>query len=421
MPADSMISPKRLYLDNAATSFPKPACVHEAMLRYATEIGASPGRGAYAESREGANLLWRCRDALSRFFNHGGPSHTAPEHVIFTLNTSDALNLAIKGVIRRALREDPSRRVHAVTTDMDHNSVLRPFNALAQTEPRFSWTAVAADPLTGLVDPDDLRAALTPETELVATVHASNVTGTVQPLAAFGAICRAAGVTLLVDAAQSAGHTEVDCDAMGIDLLAVPGHKGLLGPLGTGALLIRPGLEHSIDPLREGGTGSVSESAFHPETMPDRFEPGSHNTPGIVGLGAALDWLINAEHQFGAGIDAIFAHERRLTEVFIDAWHAVDAPGLRLLGPQTTADRLGVFSVVHDVLGPHELAMILESEHGVLTRSGIHCAPHAHNTLGTTDRGGATRLSVGAFVTEDDVRTAVDALGSICRAMAQVS
>ncbi len=395
---------RRLYLDNAATSFPKPACVHEAMLDYATRVGASPGRGAYAESRQGDRILQRCRERLCRLIGA-----RCPDHIVFTLNATDSLNLAIHGVVGHALRVDPGRRVHLIATAMEHNSVLRPFNALAGGSVEVSF--VQADPDTGLVDPDRVASEIRDETVLVAVVHASNVTGTIQPVAEISPACRDAGVPLLVDAAQSAGHLPIDVEQLGIDLLALPGHKGLLGPLGTGVLYIRPGLEDSVDALRQGGTGTVSESDVHPTSLPEKYEPGSHNMPGIAGLDAALGHLLQT------GIESIRAHELELIQTMLEGLESLESLGLRLIGTHDPDLRVGVFSVVHQTIPPEVLAERLEREFGVLTRAGVHCAPRAHAAMGTlqADRPrGATRLSLGPFVTRDDVHYVLDALGRLC-------
>jgi cysteine desulfurase / selenocysteine lyase len=389
---------RRIYLDNAATSFPKPPGVYEAMLRYGQQIGGTAGRGTYFEAAEGARLIRQCRRRLCTLINGEDP-----EHVIFTLNTTDALNLAIKGIA--AARQRRGRSAHLITTVMDHNSVLRPFNRLAGEG--CEWTCVDADPATGLVDPDDIRRAIHPHTALVAIVHASNVTGIIQPIAEIGAICREREIPFLVDAAQSLGHIPVDVRAMNIDLLAMPGHKGLLGPLGTGALYIRPGLESRLLPLREGGTGSRSEIETQPDTLPDKYEPGSQNAVGIVGLSEALAWIF----QRGG---AHFDHERSLIRLMLDQLLPLEDRGLRLLGPRHAPARVGVFSLIHDSLSAHELAILLE-QRGILGRAGLHCAPRAHALLGTRD-GGAFRLSVGPFLTADDIREARDALAEVCRA-----
>ncbi|MEO0513950.1 MAG: aminotransferase class V-fold PLP-dependent enzyme [Planctomycetota bacterium] len=397
---------RRIYLDNAATSFPKPPCVLEAMNRYATENGASPGRGAYAEAREATDLFSQCRSRINTLLN--GQS---PDHVVFTLNTTDALNLAIHGLIHPA-----AKRRHVITCHLDHNSVLRPFNELVSRGVA-TQTRVECDPQTGRVDPQDIRKAIQPDTGLVAIVHGSNVTGTLQPIFEIGQICRESAVPFLVDAAQTVGHVPLDVQKNNIDLLAAPGHKSLLGPLGTGFLYIRPGIENMMRTVREGGTGSVSELDVQPTFMPDRFEPGSHNAPGIVGLNAALGWVLDQT------VEKLWAHDRKLTETMIDGLHdTASMPGFAYVGPQGIKYRCGVFSFRIDHPGnepgrfddPTALADALENEYGILSRAGIHCAPLAHQTVGTAARGGTTRLSFGPFVTTQDVKYACDALAQLC-------
>jgi cysteine desulfurase family protein len=398
------VKPKRRYFDYAATSFPKPPAVIEAMSRYATQLGASPGRGAYAEVVATARLVEQCRDRIRRLVN-GASS----DHIVFTLNATDALNLAIKGIAQHYNRR--GERVHLVTTWLDHNSILRPYNALRLDGVEI--THVPVDPATGIVDPDDVRKAIRDDTRLVATIHGSNVTGTIQDIAAIGAICRAADVPLLVDAAQTLGHLPIDMQAMHIDLLAFPGHKGLLGPLGTGGLAFRPGVEQIVDTIREGGTGSISEQDVQPDFMPDKYECGSHNAIGIIGLSEGVKWILEQ------GVDNLWQHELQLIGHMLDGLR--ELPGLRLLGPPTTKNRCGVFSILIDGLDPTELATILEDHYGVLTRPGIHCAPLAHQAFRTHVGGGATRLSVGPFLTSDDVKAATQAIAEICHAQAEVS
>lgn len=385
--------PRRLYLDNAATSFPKPKSVTEAMVRYATELGASAGRGAYAEAVETGNLIAECRRRLNRLF-HG----ERPEHFIFTLNCSDALNLAIKGLI------DPAGKSHAICTHIDHNSILRPLNAMTD----YGWleqTRVPVDPASGLVDPDDIRRAIRPDTKVIAITHVSNVTGTVQPIREIGRIAKEHGIPLVVDAAQSAGHVPIDVQADGIDLLAAPGHKALLGPLGTGFLYVRPGVEKILRPIKEGGTGSISEQDRQPEFMPDKYEPGSHNAIGIVGLLEGVKWV--AEQT----VEKLAAHDLDLVRTFLEG--VADVEELTVYGPQGVKNRIGVFSVRIEGYDPHELSAVLESSYGILTRPGIHCAPLAHQALGTTEGGGTTRFSFGPFVSAQDVKFATDALAEI--------
>ena len=389
--------PKRLYLDNAATSFPKPAAVLEAMTHYATKLGASAGRGAYAEAIETGELLAKCRAAVNRLI--GG---TSPEHCVFTLNCTDGLNIALRGLI------DPFKPGHAVCTEVDHNSILRPVHAMAD-QWKLEFTAAKVDPKTTIVDPQAIKNAIRPDTKYVAITHASNVTGAVQPIREIGKICREMAVPLIVDAAQSLGHVAIDVEADCIDVLAAPGHKAAMGPLGTGFLYLRPGMEKHVRPLREGGTGSRSEDAVQPSELPDKYEPGSHNAIGLAGLLAGVRWLRSE------GLAKLVDHERALVSTFIGAVSGID--GLRYLGPQGVKDRIGVFSLVLAGCEPQELSAMLETGFGVLTRSGIHCAPWMHDAAGTIGGGGATRLSFGPFVTKQDVRFAADALAQIASSM----
>jgi cysteine desulfurase family protein len=399
----------RVYLDNAATSYPKPPCVIDAMTRYAEELGASPGRGAYDEARRSGEMLWRCREALNRLA-HGGRTVDGAERVIFTLNCSDALNLAIHGVVGRSYRLN-GVPPHVVTTAMEHNSVLRPLNEL-RDRGEVEFTVVPADPETGIVDPDDVLRAVRGDTGLVAVVHASNVSGSIQPIEHIGPVLRERGVPFLVDAAQTIGHVPIDMDAMSVDLLAFPGHKGLLGPLGTGALVLGEGMDKLVDTVREGGTGSRSEDDTQPRELPDKYEPGSHNAIGIAGLLASCEWLLEP----GRGVEGIARHERELTEAFLRGIEPLMGESVRLLGPQSATNRVGVFGLAQDGTQPSVFAWRLENEFGVLGRAGLHCAPRAHETFGTrthplgAEYAGATRLSVGAFTTMDNVKLAVRAV-----------
>lgn len=417
----------RIYMDNAATSFPKPPEVFDAMLRYATQVGASPGRGQYAESREGAAIIRTCRERLAKFIGNPNPSN-----IVFALNTSDALNLAIKGVVRaevlRARRESHEPRIRLVTTAMDHNSVLRPFAALA--EEGAEVIHVPCDNATGLIDLDAWRNALSPSSQcfpshspraaeitLAAINWVSNVTGTIQPIAKAVAIAKRLGVPTLVDVAQGLGHLPFDQTAIGADLVAFPGHKGLLGPQGTGGLSIAQGFEDRLATTREGGTGSIAELDAQPNTMPEKFEAGSHNTIGIAGLSEGVAWLQRR------GMQAQRTHELSLINRTLEGLRdlgAFDAESpLRLLGPTDPTLRVGTFSFVHNDLAPSEFASILEAEFSILSRAGIHCAPLAHQTIGTIKPGedtfarGATRVSFGPFVTLKDVDLLIEALGAI--------
>ncbi len=396
---ESAISHRRLYVDNAATSFPKPPGVLETMTHYAQAIGASAGRGAYAEARESGRVIGVCRDRLNKLF-HG----ENPDHFIFTLNCTDGLNMAIGGLLRPG--------DHAISTAMDHNSVLRPLNELV-ADGRISRSVVPVDAATGLVDPQDIRRAITAKTRLIVVAHASNVSGSLQDIAAIGRIAREAGVAFLVDAAQSAGHVPIDVRANCIDFLAAPGHKGLLGPLGTGVLYIRPGMEKRLRTVRQGGTGSVSESDFQPTFMPDRFEPGSHNAIGIAGLSEGVAWVL------AQTVETLRAHERSLSMAFMEAAEGIE--GLTFLGPRQIDHRVGVFSVRVDGWEPLALAAELENQFYILTRPGLHCAPLAHRTFGThlpavsgkPTSVGTTRLSFGPFLAGTDINRCTAALAAI--------
>ncbi|MBX3385058.1 MAG: aminotransferase class V-fold PLP-dependent enzyme [Phycisphaeraceae bacterium] len=405
--SDARSGPVRRYFDNAATSFPKPPGVAEAVYRFMTENGA-PGRGLYAEARRAGGEIERCRERIARLVGL-----SSPRHVVFGHNTTDALNLAIKGVVAGVQRRH-GRRARIVTSTFEHNSVLRPVNRLVELG-LAEWTAVAVDPTSGVLDPADVdRAVRRTGADLVAVNHASNVTGVVQPVGAIGKLCRETGALFVVDGAQSLGHVAVDMEEMGIDLLAFPGHKGLLGPQGTGGLCIRPGVEHRLDTIREGGTGNVSEQQTHPEMLPEKYEAGSHNAAGIAGLSEGVSWLLER------GIDAVRAHEAATMRPLVEALERAEEtlPGLRPLGPVSVAGRIGVFSFTHETLSPAELSSILEMEYGILSRPGLHCAPLVHEAYGTAPPvgQGACRLSLGPFVGEEDVRAAVGALRAVCHA-----
>lgn len=390
--------PARLYADNAATSFPKPPEVLEAVQAYALNIGAAAGRGAYREALQAGEILADCRRRLARLF--GAES---PNEIIFTPNGSVALNQAIKGTLQSG--------DHVVTTSMEHNSVLRPLNAL-ETQIQIQTTHVRADSDTGRVDCAPLLAALRPNTRMIAVVHANNVTGTLNPVAQIGAEARRRGILFLVDAAQTAGHVPIDVREMNIDLLATPGHKGLMGPLGTGMLYIRRGLETQMRPLVEGGTGSAGERPFQPDFMPDKFEAGNHNAPGLAGLSAALAWI---EHKT---VSALRQHDQDLAAHFLD--RVADLPGFKVYATPNADERVAVFSVCLAGLDPTELSALLDAEFDVMTRAGMHCAPLAHKTIGTDAGGGTTRLSFGPYTTTTDVDRCADALATLARAQTHV-
>lgn len=385
-----MSSTRRIYLDNAATTWPKPEAVYDAVDHYLRVIGAPNGRSGYREAQESNRIVERARLGVARLI--GAPD---PSHIILGLNCSDMLNMAVRGVVRPG--------DHVVTTVCDHNSVLRPLTMLRE-ESNVSVTYVPCD-ARGYVSPDDVRAAIKPTTRLVAVNHASNVTGAIQPIAEIGRIVRATDAIYLVDAAQSLGHVPLDVLNVDADLLAAPGHKGLLGPLGTGVLYIRSGIESEVKPLRYGGTGTQSDEDRQPNVLPQKYEPGNHNLVGLAGLVAATDFL---RHE---SIDAVRAHHDRLTRQLIDELREID--GLTIHGPDISSQRTSVVSVTVDGYEPQELAAILDSTYHIQCRAGLHCAPRMHDALGTTAGGGTLRFSPGFATTADDIHQAAAALQEI--------
>lgn len=388
---------QRVYMDNSATSFPKPPAVTEAMVDFAANCGASAGRGAYAEAKACERIISTCRERIARLINA-----ESPERIVFAMNCSEGLSIAIRGLLNTC---SPPAGAHAIATAMEHNSVLRPLNALKRQtglDPQF----IPCDGATGLVDVNDIGSAIRNDTRLIACVHVSNVTGTVQPVAEIAALARRRKIPFLVDAAQSVGHVEIDVQELGADMVAFPGHKGLLGPLGTGVLYVRDGVEKWLDTMKEGGTGTISEQAVQPETMPDKYEIGSHNAIGLAGLSESVAWLLDR------GVAPLREHDRRLCELFMRESDGVD--GLTVYGPRDPARRTGVFSVNVAGMSPGRLAAALESDFAICSRPGVHCAPLAHETIGTHPTG-TCRLSFGPFTTEDHVRRATDALSQITR------
>ncbi len=378
------------YLDNAATSFPKPDAVYDAIDQYNREVGAPVGRGSHQRAVEVQSVVKRCRSRVAELF--GAES---PDRIIFTFNGTDSLNLAIHGLV------EPGD--HVITSVVEHNSVLRPLRDL-QDRCNVAVTYVDCDE-TGRIEPNDIKKALRPDTKLIALVHASNVTGTIQPIADVGEIARDSNAAFLVDAAQTAGHVPIDLQRLPIDLLALPGHKGLLGPLGTGVLSVRPGFEDSLISVRQGGTGSQSEDDRQPCVMPDKYESGNHNAPGLFGLDAGLGYLLDR------GIESIQKHELELTGQLLDGLSSVD--GVRIVGPTTCDERAGVVSIACDLFEPQILATILDENFGIQTRAGLHCAPLIHKRMGTFEAGGTVRFSIGPFNNADNIAAALDAVREI--------
>jgi cysteine desulfurase/selenocysteine lyase len=388
---------RRIYMDNAATSWPKPEAVYAAVDRYQRDLGAPAGRSGYADAGEVSQRVSHARRAVARLLGLADP-----HRVIFTSNGTDSLNLAIHGVLREG--------DHVVTTVIEHNSVLRPLAQEAH-ERGVQTTFVGCNP-QGVVDPAAIRAALRANTRLVAVCHASNVTGAVQPMGDIARIAHDAGALVLCDAAQSLGHMAVDMRALGIDLLAAPGHKGLLGPLGTGVLAIAPGIEAHLQSTRQGGTGTRSERPEQPDELPSKYESGNLNVPGILGLEAGV------KHLLDRGLAEIEQHGFALTAKLLDGF--ADIPGLRVMGPSEARARVPLVSIVLKDYDPQEIAVGLDAAHRVQVRSGLHCAPLMHEALGTQSAGGTVRFSLGPFNTDDDVDIAVHAVAEIAASGASI-
>lgn len=385
-----MTSPRRIYLDNAATSWPKPAAVYAAMDAYQRENGAPAGRGAYDEAQAAERLVAGCRRTLAELL--GG---VQPERIIFTHNGTDSLNLALHGILRAG--------DHVVTTVCEHNSVLRPLRQLSQ-QMGVRVTYVGCDS-AGIVQPQEMAAAIEQQTRLIVMTHASNVTGAIQPAEEVGRIASQRGILFLLDAAQSLGHIPVLAKDLGFPLIAAPGHKGLFGPLGTGMLYVPPGVDSHLQPTRQGGTGTRSDEDAQPASLPDRYESGNLNVPGIVGLGEGARAVLRE------GVSAIAERERDLCQAIYAGLEKL--PGVKLYGPQRGTDRLGVVSFNIEGYEPQELAALLDSTYRIQIRAGIHCAPKMHAALGTLP-GGTARLSVnGLFTTPEEIAATTNALGEI--------
>jgi cysteine desulfurase family protein len=376
-----------IYLDNAATSFPKPEAVYQALDRFARSELANPGRAGHKMALAAERALDDCRHLLNQLF-HG----ESPERFVFTLNCTDALNMALKGVLNDG--------DHVITTDLEHNSVSRPLRKM-ELDNRISLTRIKADP-GGTVDPDAIHRAITPKTRLIAMTHASNVLGTVQPVAEVGHIARERNLQFLVDAAQTAGVIPIDVQAMHIDLLAFPGHKSLFGPTGTGALYAGP--RTSVRAWREGGTGGDSSSETQPREFPYFLEGGTPNVLGVAGLAAGVGYVSET------GLDTIHHREMQLLERL---WNKLDElGGWEVFGHRDTGRRVATLSLRSQTLAAAELGGILDQAFDIAIRPGLHCAPYIHRSLNTFPDG-TVRVSPGPFNTEAEIDRLTEALAEI--------
>jgi cysteine desulfurase family protein len=384
------MTPAAVYLDYAATAAIRPEEVADAVYHFLREVGATPGRAGHAPALAAGRIALRCRLALAELFAIEGD----PGRIAFQLNATHALNSALAGFLR------PGDAV--VRTQYDHNSVRRPVLALASGGVEERVLSGSPD---GGVDLDELDLLLRGDNQparLLAIPHASNVLGSVLPVAAMAERAHAVGARVLVDAAQTAGHLPIDVERMGVDLLAFTGHKGLLGPQGTGGLWVREGVE--ISSLLHGGTGADSAAPAMPATYPDHLEAGSQNAPGIAGLLAGVEWVQRS------GVAALHLHESTLADRLIAGIRGIDAVTIH---SPTTGERVGIVTINCEGVPAAALATRLERQHQVLTRSGLHCAPGAHEVLGTLETG-AVRLSTGWATTESEIDRAVLALADLC-------
>ena len=379
---------EKIYLDNAATSWPKPEAVYAAVDHFNRNIGGNPGRGTTNFALTPASMVLETRELLAQLFNISDPLR-----ISFTLNITEALNVALKGSLQSG--------DHLIISSMEHNAVVRP--AFALVELGLEITVIPCNS-EGLFDTKALVKAIKKNTKMVGLLQASNVTGTIQPIVEVGQVCRERGILFLVDSAQSAGVLPIDVERQLIDILAFTGHKGLLGPQGTGGIYVRPGID--VRPLKEGGTGSQSHDTKQPYCMPDCLESGTLNTPGIIGLGAGVSFLLEQ------GIDRIRFHEQNLTEILWENIKKIN--GVKMYGPAAVQDRTAVLSFTIGEMDSAQISFRLEREFGIVTRAGLHCTPLAHRTIGTLQLG-TCRLSPGFFNTEGEMEAVIRAIATLAK------
>jgi len=373
-------------VDNAATTYPKPECVYSAADRFNRYMGGNPGRGSHKKTLKASSVILEAREALAELFNIEDSLRIA-----FTCNITEALNIGLKGIL------NPGD--HVITTSMEHNAVARPLFVLSQQG--VEWTKVKCAP-DGSLDVRDIKKSIRPNTRMICMLHASNLTGTITPVAEVGKIARENNVLFMLDSAQTAGVLPIDVKEQFIDILCFTGHKGLLGPQGTGGIYVRPGIE--IKPLKEGGTGSLSERLEQPVFMPDLLESGTPNTPGIAGLLAGVRYILDT------GTERIRAHEQQLTSLLIKGLQEIK--DVTVYGPRDSRNQVAVVAFNIEGMDCGDVSMRLEHEYGIITRSGLHCTPLAHSTIGTLEKG-ACRLSPGFFTSQDDIERVIKAIYNI--------
>lgn len=375
-----------VYLDHAATSFPKPPSVYRAIMNVLKQVGGSPGRSDHRAAREASQIVQETREKIARLF-----AIPKAEQVIFTHNATEAINLALKGLL--------APKDHVLISSMEHNSVVRPLRKLEEMGVKFSIIPCSRE---GYLDISTFKKGLQRKTKLIVLTHASNVTGMIFPITEIGHFARSRGIFFMVDAAQTAGLLPINVQRMKIDLLACPGHKSLYGPQGTGFLYVSK--EINLKPLLEGGTGTDSEYDRQPKRMPFCLESGTLNTPGIAGLGAGISFIMKE------GLEKIWHRESKLTKYLMEGLQKI--PGLKIYGSLKPEERVPVISFNLNSVHPGQLAYLLDKIYNIGVRSGLHCAPHAHRTLGTFPYG-AVRASLGFFNNVKDAQALLKALKDI--------
>jgi cysteine desulfurase family protein len=377
-----------IYFDNAATSWPKPKAMINAMAAFNAHVGSNPGRSGHRLSIEAGRIIFNARETIASLLGARDPLS-----VIFTRNATEGINTVVRGLLRPG--------DHVITSNVEHNSVMRPLRAMKPDGVELSVVSCSG---TGDISPDDIASAIKKNTRMIIVTHASNVTGIIMPIAEIAEIARENGVVMCVDAAQTAGSLPIDVIRDNIDILVFTGHKSLYGPQGTGGFYIRKGLEKMVSPLERGGTGSGSEFEEQPDFMPDRFESGTPNTIGIAGLGAG------AGHVAAMGVDAIREKEIALTKLFLDGIRSIK--GVRIYGDKNPAKRSAMVSFTIDGMSPSDISFDLDERFNIMSRPGLHCAPSAHRTIGTFPDG-AVRFSFGIFTTEKEITTAIKAIETL--------
>lgn len=394
MIAETMSQPEEIgiYLDNAATSFPKPDSVYEAVNQYQRQLGAAAGRGGYRAAIESNRILSSTRTKLARLINS-----ESDRQIIFTFSGTDSLTLGITGLLEAG--------DHVVITQLEHNSILRPIEWLKKNL-GITVTSIEPDLQSGQINPEEIKNVLRPNTKLVCCTHASNVTGVLQPVESIGKILKDHSAHFLVDGAQTVGHILVDVQSIQCDLFAAPAHKGLLGPLGTGFLYVNSKLENTLNPVRLGGTGTESESPNQPDQLPEKLESGNHNMPGIAGLSAGIDFINKKT------IHSIAQDEQKLISHLIEKLKPLESVEIML--PNVDPElRINSLSLKINSFEPQIFASLLDEAFGIQVRAGYHCSPLAHKDIGTFECGGTVRVSVGWSTTLEHIDQFAEAVKSL--------